>query len=174
MLGPKLVINHVHRLPIGPPQLPRARTKCSSPGGLMRKMLILIVTWWSWENWLLLSCFAKMEMHGKYESGNEEEDNDEVHDQILMFFLLKDCSSLKASPPNDGYLASFILPFKPLQDQNRCHYHQCHYRHHLYNPINHYISVTLIVGLPPRLISFWSISSQILHFLPAWMAGWNN
>ena len=74
-----------------------------------------------------------MEMHGKYESGNEEEDNDEVHDQILMFFLLKDCSSLKASPPNDGYLASFILPFKPLQDQNRCHYHQCHHRHHLHS-----------------------------------------
>ena len=48
--------------------------------------------------------------------------------------------------------------------------------------------VTLIVGLPSRLTLFWiisskissifhkfsQISSQILHFLPAWLAGWNN
>ena len=47
--------------------------------------------------------------------------------------------------------------------------------------------VTLILGLPPRLIlnyflsNFLSnilnlpkISSQFLHFLPAWLAGWNN
>ena len=147
MLLPILVINHVHRLRVGPPQLPRARTKCSSPGALMRIMLI------EWMN----------------------EDNDDVHDQILMISLLKDCSSLKASPPNDGYLASFILPSKPLQDQNRCHYHQCHYRHHLHNSsMNHYISVTLIVGLLSRLISFWINSFQILHFLPARLAGWNN
>ena len=36
------------------------------------------------------------------------------------------------------------------------------------------IRVTLIVGLPPRLTSFWIVSSQILHFLPAWLAGLNN
>ena len=36
------------------------------------------------------------------------------------------------------------------------------------------IRVTSIVGLPPRLTSFWIISSQILHFLPAQLAGWNN
>ena len=38
--------------------------------------------------------------------------------------------------------------------------------------------VTLIVGLPPRLTSFWiissQISSQILHFLSARLAGLNN
>ena len=36
------------------------------------------------------------------------------------------------------------------------------------------IRVTLIVGLPPRLTSFWIISSQILHFLPARLAGLDN
>ena len=30
--------------------------------------------------------------------------------------------------------------------------------------------VTLIVGTPPRLTSFWIISSQFLHFLPARLA----
>ena len=34
--------------------------------------------------------------------------------------------------------------------------------------------VTLIVGLPPWLASFWIFSSQILHFLPAWLAVLNN
>ena len=34
--------------------------------------------------------------------------------------------------------------------------------------------VTLIVGLSPKLTSLWIISSQILHFLRAWQAGWNN
>ena len=76
-------------------------------------MMVLKIDWY----------YGTLNADGKHESGNEEEDNDDVHDQILMISLLKDCSSLKASPPNDGYLASFILPFKPLQDQNRCHYH---------------------------------------------------
>ena len=34
--------------------------------------------------------------------------------------------------------------------------------------------VTLIVALPLILTSLRIISSQILHFLPSWMAGWNN
>ena len=38
--------------------------------------------------------------------------------------------------------------------------------------------VILIVGLPPRPTSFWIISfqtsSQMLHFLPAQLAAWNN
>ena len=34
------------------------------------------------------------------------------------------------------------------------------------------VRVTLIVGHPPRLTSFWIISSQILHFSqPSWQAG---
>ena len=38
--------------------------------------------------------------------------------------------------------------------------------------------VTVIVGLQLKLTSFWiipsQIISQILHFLSAWLAGWNN
>ena len=34
--------------------------------------------------------------------------------------------------------------------------------------------VTVIVGLSLKLTSFWIIPSQILHFLSAWLAGWNN
>ena len=38
--------------------------------------------------------------------------------------------------------------------------------------------LTLIVGPPPRLTSFWiissQISSQVLHFLPGRLAAWNN
>ena len=34
--------------------------------------------------------------------------------------------------------------------------------------------VTLIAALAPILTSLRMISSQILHFAPSWMTGWNN